>query len=175
MNQKTDPYIGKTFRMVWWHENEYIYSAVRDSGYAVYSMLNDNGLQSNLIPYDTHVKIHARSVSSPSKYEASYTIGGEVYYGFIRRQWLSNRLITPQVGDMVKTRQAWLHGVPEIPEERPHEWRGNKKKILLRDRRDRSPVWLVIGSSRGFLQLNTGTWVSCGDVYIPSQIKNMKP
>lgn len=166
--------IGKTMRLAWWHENDYVYAACDRHGYRTGTTAIGEAyrfIPDFTVPYDTSVVVLAQVTSS--KYSVVFSLDGAQYSAYVRRQWLSPKLTVPKVGDMVRTRQSYLMGQAEIPKEYPEFWRTHKGSVMLRARNTPSPVWLVTNEDRGFLQLNTGTWVSCGDVYVPTQVKKL--
>lgn len=168
---------GNKFRIIWWHEIDYIYATSGTSGYYVSGFMDVYGANTFstgfVIPYGTLVTV-TNNAYTPSKIAVSFTDGDVTNSAYIRKQWLTNKLTLPKVGDIVKTRQKTLVGRPEIPMESPCHWRSGRNKVILKERLARSPMFIVVKEERGFLQLNTGAWVSCGDVYVPSAVRALK-
>lgn len=165
--------IGTRMRLTWWHEPHYLYAGVGISGWSVFTpahMQCPGTAPIWCIPYGTLVDV-IQQIRGP-KYSVELDLNNVRYSAHVRKQWLTNKLVTPRVGQMVKTRQMRLLGAPELPGETPSWWRDRRHAVVLREKGKPSPIWLVAREERGFLQLNNGAWVSCGDVYVPSQLKD---
>ena len=167
---------GAKLRLVWWHELDYIYSDQGSEGFHVtgYTCSLDGPKFNPYIcaPYGTNAVVLELSEMTP-RVKVRYSDEGKNFNIHVKKQWLTNKVEIPKPGDFIKTRCKVLFGSSVKPRRDPHYWRNQKATSYIKSSKEESKLWTVVAEDDGFLQLNTGVWVSCGDVYIPAQIKKL--